>query len=467
MLLQFGRGITMARQRVVLGLFAAICAPVLGFSPTLANAAYYEINVGGIGYNYGGEEASNILKDSPYRTPGATQYYINKEADYPNTGTDASITTGAASALALIRNICSTDSDCEVSGFGGSNGADVLSELNDMLMKTNDPLLQRLKLYLMVNPRDPYGGVAAKLPKGMTVPLTSITAGSPTQPGGAYIVSIRDEYDPISDFPVNLWNLVADFNAFVAFFKVHPQVNSDVTDPRNIVTTSADGRFTSILVHTEVLPMVDLLSPFLPREVIKFLDMLLRPIVDSAYTRPGPSVSSIQTQVAEPAIASEPQASVTVSQQRVSEVQQSNEESGGGRETIASSQQVAPEPLAVIAPAKTTEPAKPSAPIQEHEATVSQVADEQEQTQQHSSAATADDEETKSKDPQEEKTDPIKPVQPKANKPSLDSSEPVGHSTSQPEGNQPKSANTSSGSSSSSSGSSSSASNSDAGDNDS
>ena len=418
----------MARQRVVRGLFVAICAPILGFSPALAYADNYEINIGGIGYRYDEKDADLILRDSPYRTPGATQYYINKEADYPNTGTDASIAMGAASALVLLRSICSSDPDCHVSGFGASNGSDALSELNDILIETNDPLMERLKLYLMVNPRDPYSGITTRFPEGSTIPLTEITAGSPTQIGGASVVSFRNEYDPISDFPDHPFNLLTDINAFLAFYLVHPQVNANVLDPRNVVTSTPDGRFVSVLVHTEILPILQPFTSFLPQEVIKVLDMLLRPIIDSAYTRPEPSAPTVQVAQAEVSVDSEPVALASVAPlQGGVDMQRTN----GAVETPLASEpntagvtlkRVASVPSEDNSSVKITEPNVTSEPIQAHETTGGQ--DEQ-QSQQEPVTGTIGEEESKPKVSDEDTSDQVK-----ADKSSHDPSDSAGQSPS-------------------------------------
>lgn len=281
------------------------------FSP-VSNAAVHEINIGGLGYVYGSEYASEILKDSPYRTPGAIQHYVNTEAEYPNTSKDSSTLQGALSTLALIRNICSEDPDCKVDIFAGSNGSSASSLVNDMMIASNDPLLKILGMYLTVNPRDPYGGIGTSFPTGSTIPLTEITAGAPTQSGGAFVMSFRNMYDPISDFPDHPFNLLADFNAFLAFYTEHPQVNPDLTDPRNVVTASADGTFISVLVYAKMLPILKPFA-FLPEPALYLLDKILRPIIDSAYTRPGPSAPIIQSQTEEsaqieaPAVAAAPQ----------------------------------------------------------------------------------------------------------------------------------------------------------------
>ncbi|MDB5176508.1 MAG: hypothetical protein JWN75_176 [Candidatus Saccharibacteria bacterium] len=457
----------MARQRVIRALFAGLFAPVLGVSPALANAANYEINVGGVGYRYDSTDASYILQDSPFRTPGATQYYIHKESEYPNTGTDASIVMGAASTLALIHKICESDSTCQISGFGGSNGSNVLSEVNDIMMKTNDPLIQRLKLYGMVNPRDPYGGVAGKFPVGSTVPFTGVTAGSLTQPGGAYFMSFRDEYDPISDFPSTPFNMLANVNAFLGFFFVHPQVNANVLDPRNVVTSSEDGRFVSVLVYTERLPILQLVG-FLPEPILQLFDALLRPIIDSAYVRPGPSGPTMQ-EIVEQSTNTVTVVPAVTPQQKVAAVQQVSEEPVTQPEsrraeitpTVSTtsvdetSDSLTPSvtastPTATTDPVASTTLPESSVPTQARETTTSSQSSQ-------STVSTSNAKETKTAQTDMDTSE--KSAQPKASKPSLESSD---------SNNQPNSSSGISGASSGSSSSSSSSSSSkDAGSSDS
>jgi len=105
------------------------------------------------------------------------------------------------------------------------------------------------------------------------------------------ILIVKAEYDAISDFPDKAFNLLAVTNALMGGVQLH--VAQSTFDIRNlpteytIVTNSAGGTTTTILIPTEVLPI---LAPMVNRgasaQKIANMDKLLRPIIDSAYKRP-------------------------------------------------------------------------------------------------------------------------------------------------------------------------------------
>ena len=105
------------------------------------------------------------------------------------------------------------------------------------------------------------------------------------------ILIVKAEYDAISDFPDKAFNRLAVTNALMGGVQLH--VAQSTFDIRNlpteytIVTNSAGGTTTTILIPTEVLPI---LAPMVNRgasaQKIAKMDKLLRPIIDSAYKRP-------------------------------------------------------------------------------------------------------------------------------------------------------------------------------------
>lgn len=105
------------------------------------------------------------------------------------------------------------------------------------------------------------------------------------------IIIVKAEYDGIADFPTNPLNLLAVANALMGADQLHvKQANFDIRNQPTeytVVTNTAGGTTTTILIPTAVLPI---LAPMLkigasPASVAA-MDKLLRPIIDSAYKRP-------------------------------------------------------------------------------------------------------------------------------------------------------------------------------------
>ncbi|WNG90045.1 PE-PPE domain-containing protein [Mycobacterium sp. ITM-2016-00317] len=105
------------------------------------------------------------------------------------------------------------------------------------------------------------------------------------------VMIVMAEYDGVTDFPDNPFNLLALLNAVMGGVDLH--VDAAWTDlytvptKYHIVEGKAGGKTTLVLIQTPLLPMLRPLKDagFAP-EFVAFLDKLLRPIVDSAYNRP-------------------------------------------------------------------------------------------------------------------------------------------------------------------------------------
>ncbi|TGD85561.1 PE-PPE domain-containing protein [Mycolicibacterium sp. CH28] len=123
------------------------------------------------------------------------------------------------------------------------------------------------------------------------------------------VTVVAGEYDGFADFPDRWWNILAVANAaagtgfFPGFGSVHEQaLYSNLNDvPASNITTStnsAGGVTTKYVVPTADLPLLrPLPSMGVPQNVVDQLNVLLRPIVDSAYVRNDPrSVGSGKSQ---------------------------------------------------------------------------------------------------------------------------------------------------------------------------
>ena len=76
-------------------------------------------------------------------------------------------------------------------------------------------------------------------------------------------------------------------NAQAGAVTIHDYVNVRLDDPANVVTTR--GNITSILIPTQHLPLNNRRKNLPIAEADDRLDAEQRPLIDSAYDRPGPT----------------------------------------------------------------------------------------------------------------------------------------------------------------------------------
>jgi hypothetical protein len=92
------------------------------------------------------------------------------------------------------------------------------------------------------------------------------------------VILVARQYDGWSDFPTNTASPnygLAMQNARAGAAAIHDYVDARLDDPANVKTSR--GNITSILIPTQLLPLN------------KGLDAEQRPLIDSAYDRPGPT----------------------------------------------------------------------------------------------------------------------------------------------------------------------------------
>jgi hypothetical protein len=111
------------------------------------------------------------------------------------------------------------------------------------------------------------------------------------------ITVVKGEYDGAGDWPDRPWNLLAVANAFAAsgafegFGSVHfDAIFADYTKvPAKYITTavnSAGGVTTTYVIPTDDLPLLrPLVAQGVPQSTVDTLTKVLKPIVDSAYSR--------------------------------------------------------------------------------------------------------------------------------------------------------------------------------------
>lgn len=166
---------------------------------------------------------------------------------------------------------------------GVSEGApavmEVLRRLEADRANTTDgkepPLPSELNVAVYGSPSDHWTGKLAGLP----IPVTPYN-----------IIIVTAQYDGIADFPDNPWNMLAVSNAIMGAAILH--VKQSEFDIRNkdtyytVETNEAGGTTTTILIPTEVLPILQPMVAFnFDPDFVAKLDAKLRPKIDKAYKR--------------------------------------------------------------------------------------------------------------------------------------------------------------------------------------
>jgi hypothetical protein len=177
--------------------------------------------------------------------------------------------------------------------FAFSGGARVAAAwLAEHADDPDAPSPAELSFVVIGNPTRAYGGATATLVgPTMEMPQTQYQ-----------VLDIARQYDLISDFPTNPFNLLALANAFVGFVFLHlDYADVDVNDPDNVMWK--EGNITYVFVPTQNLP---LLEPLRMQGLDWLADALnepLKQIVELGYDRTylttarlaQPSITSVET----------------------------------------------------------------------------------------------------------------------------------------------------------------------------
>jgi hypothetical protein len=154
-----------------------------------------------------------------------------------------------------------------------------------------------IEFVLAANPRRNDGGILTRLPKGVYLPVFGVTFGDGTTPESTKVLQVTKQYDGVADSPAYVFNVVSNVNAAMGFYYLHPgyyqDVNPDPQDPNAIVTTSADGNVTDVLIPAPVgqLPLtMPLLQLGVPPTLVAAMDPFLRSVIETGYNRPDPDV---------------------------------------------------------------------------------------------------------------------------------------------------------------------------------
>lgn len=248
-------------------------------------------------------------------TPGAGgNYYVQ----YPRsfgilTGLtdptyDASRTIATQNTITAIKDARAQNPNDPIYVVGYSQGANAESEAIRQL-EAEGYDTSNITFVLVGNGARNNGGLWARLPAGVYVPLIGLSFGASMNPdpNGPQVIQISKQYDGASDVPQYVLNPIAWANAALGFVYVHNGYYQDVDfdlnhdgtissadvalaqqDPAHYIVTT-NGNISDVVIRNPEgqLPLTrPLLDLGVPPEIVKALDPLLRAIIETGYNRP-------------------------------------------------------------------------------------------------------------------------------------------------------------------------------------
>ncbi|MGV0737600.1 PE-PPE domain-containing protein [Mycobacterium syngnathidarum] len=211
---------------------------------------------------------------------------------WPATGlTDVSFDTSVARGVLGLNNaVLATPGEKIVVGYSQSANIATREKRNLAELRAQGaavPSPDELSFVFVANPNRPNGGILARF-EGLYIPILGVTFDGATPDDEYQTIDVAREYDLIADFPKYPLNLLADLNALMGYFYLHPNYGSSVIDLDDPTTYQSytSGNTTYYLVHTEHLPLLQ------PLRTIGILDPLLdlaeptlRVLIDLGYDR--------------------------------------------------------------------------------------------------------------------------------------------------------------------------------------
>lgn len=201
---------------------------------------------------------------------------------WPFTPTEPTLGQSVQIGVGMLNtDLSSTSGPTQVLGW--SQGAMVIDAEQRALV--NQPTKPGLTFVVAGDPTRP-GGILSYLPAGTYIPILNYTTGPvPQSQYNTTVLTI--EYDGIADFPDRPWNVVADANAVLGAFYLHPQEGQSIPTSGGVTTVNANGGTTT--TYLEPAPYLPLTQPLtqigVPAPVVNRIDKVLTPIIDAGYSR--------------------------------------------------------------------------------------------------------------------------------------------------------------------------------------
>ena len=237
---------------------------------------------------------------------------ITPEQFFPVAGSmtfDASVAAGLANVSRCIRGSseCSynstvpgaptgtPDATDEFAVFGYSQSAVIASLLKKDIIENPDdyPDLQPgdVSFFLLSNPMRPNGGVLARGPEGLTIPIidTTFYGATPTDScnaaGECYdTVDVAHQYDGLGgDAPASLTNLLAIANAVAGYYYFHGDMQNASLEDAEYQGSHGDTDY--YLVRAQRLPILMPFEAFVPSPILTLLEAPLKAAIEAGYAR--------------------------------------------------------------------------------------------------------------------------------------------------------------------------------------
>jgi hypothetical protein len=280
--------------------------PVGYISPYMSNAINGFINPAFASTGPGGTPIDKVATgDDRYAV-------ITPEQFFPVSGMmtfDSSVTSGLANVSRCIRGSteCSynpavpgaptgtPDATDEFVVFGYSQSAVVASLLKKDIIENPDdyPDLQPgdVSFFLLSNPMRPNGGVLARGPEGLTIPIIGITfhGATPTDScnaaGECYdTVDVAAQYDGLGgDAPASITNLLAIANAVAGYYYFHGDMQNASLEDAEYQGSHGDTDY--YLVRAQRLPILMPFESFVPSPILTLLEAPLKAAIEAGYAR--------------------------------------------------------------------------------------------------------------------------------------------------------------------------------------
>ncbi|WP_454789448.1 PE-PPE domain-containing protein [Mycolicibacterium lutetiense] len=205
--------------------------------------------------------------------------------------TDISFDTSVArGVLSLNNTVLNTPGEKVVVGYSQSANIATREKRNLAELRAQGapvPSPDELSFVFVANPNRPNGGILARF-EGLYIPILGVSFDGATPDDEYQTIDVARQYDLIADFPKYPLNVLADLNALMGYFYLHPNYGSSVVNLNDPSTYQSytSGNTTYYLVHTEHLPLlqplrgIGILTP-----ALDLVEPTLRVLIELGYDR--------------------------------------------------------------------------------------------------------------------------------------------------------------------------------------
>ncbi len=177
-----------------------------------------------------------------------------------------------------------------VTVVGTSQGSLVVDDVQDDLDRTGTQPDADLTFVATADPQGATGLFTVFLPTGTHIPILEYTVRAAPADSAFDRVDITYQYDGVGNFPDRPWHLLADLNAILGGFYLHPLTQwADLsTVPESNITTTTNSTGATITTYLVPAPYLPLTRPLeqlgVPTGIVHALDSMLIPIINRGYS---------------------------------------------------------------------------------------------------------------------------------------------------------------------------------------